>query len=546
MMKKMLAWLLTVAVCLAMAACGAPVDAPQEQETVSENAAAVATATTGDVVVNLTSLDELVDAVDPSGKTEIKLLQDITYNKPIRLPYSCTFDFNGFTVNTSPNDGNGMEISRIGSENGVTTLKNGTLTQYGIGVRVNEGGIAVENMTISSKGGAAIAIFDPSENYKSTNCIKGSTLASQASCVVFYDAGVSYFKTGVTIDNSTLISHDPDGVEVFSVMGTGTTPGTITLGDNVKIYSYSSALAPKDGYAYSGKIAYRDDKVQSVDVNGQSYEGINCWTTEENKEVINLLMIGNSFSYYFATELYNIANAAGVEINVTNLYKSGCTLEEHWNWLTNKDEGLGKYTYWVSNSMGRWNPAGITTSYDALKTMDWDVITLQQHFSPERTADYETAKGSCEPFAKDLYDQLKKEYPNAKLLWQQTWAYQAGHAEIPDASAQTKQQNIINQVSKEICQENEVKAVPSGDAWVIARANELVGDTLCLEDKYHDGDVGGGQYLNACVWFEVLTGKSCMGNTWRPSYELSEERITQLQLAAHQAVAEYYGENYAK
>ena len=81
---------------------------------------------------------------------------------------------------------------------------------------------------------------------------------------------------------------------------------------------------------------------------------------------------------------------------------------------------------------------------------------------------------------------------------------------------------------------------------MIARANELVGDTLCLEDMYHDGDVGGGQYLNACVWFEVLTGKSCIGNTWRPSYELSEERITQLQLAAHQAVAECYGEDYAK
>ncbi|MBQ6839769.1 MAG: DUF4886 domain-containing protein [Oscillospiraceae bacterium] len=544
MMKKLLSWLLVFALCLSMAACAAPAVEPEENEASSNTAGAIATATTGDVVTNITDLSELTDVVDPSGNTQIQLLQDITYNKPIRLPYSCTLDFNGFTVNTSPNDGNGVEVSQIGSENGVTTLKNGTLTQYGIGVRVNEGGIAVENMTISSKGGAAIAIFDPAETYKSTNVIKNSTLASKASCVVFYDIDVSYFKTGVTIEDSTLISHDPDGVEVFSVMGTKTTPGTITLGENVQIYSYSNTLAPKDGYTYSGKIAYRDEKVQSATVDGQSYEDLNYWSTADEKETINLLMIGNSFSYYFATELYNIANAAGVEINVTNLYKSGCTLEEHWNWLTNKDEGLGKYSYWVSNSMGRWNPAGITTSYDALPFMDWDVITLQQHFKPETTADYETAKGSCEPYAKDLYDQLKKDYPNAKLYWQQTWAYQAGHAEIPDASAQTKQQNIINQVSREICQENAVDRIPTGDAWTIARA--LVGDTLCLEDMYHDGDVGGGQYLNACVWFEVLTGKSCIGNTWRPSYDLSEEKITQLQLAAHQAVAECYGEDYAK
>jgi hypothetical protein len=59
--------------------------------------------------------------------------------------------------------------------------------------------------------------------------------------------------------------------------------------------------------------------------------------------------------------------------------------------------------------------------------------------------------------------------------------------------------------------------------------------------------VGGGQYLNACIWFEVLSGKSCIGNTWRPSdYRLSEEKIAGLQLAAHQAVAEMYGADYAK
>ena len=61
----------------------------------------------------------------------------------------------------------------------------------------------------------------------------------------------------------------------------------------------------------------------------------------------------------------------------------------------------------------------------------------------------------------------------------------------------------------------------------------------------HNGDIGGGQYLNACAWFEAITGKSCIGNTFRPVYEyagqkhsLSEEMITVLQSAAHQAVDE--------
>jgi hypothetical protein len=67
-------------------------------------------------------------------------------------------------------------------------------------------------------------------------------------------------------------------------------------------------------------------------------------------------------------------------------------------------------------------------------------------------------------------------------------------------------------------------------------------------DYYHDGDIGGGQFLTACVWFETVTGQSCIGNTFRPVYKhagqeytLSEEMITVLQNAAHQAVEELMG-----
>jgi hypothetical protein len=53
-------------------------------------------------------------------------------------------------------------------------------------------------------------------------------------------------------------------------------------------------------------------------------------------------------------------------------------------------------------------------------------------------------------------------------------------------------------------------------------------------DNQHDGDIGGGQYLSACVWFEVITGKNCIGNLFRPGYPLPEEKILTLQQAAHQ------------
>lgn len=110
-----------------------------------------------------------------------------------------------------------------------------------------------------------------------------------------------------------------------------------------------------------------------------------------------------------------------------------------------------------------------------------------------------------------------------------------------------------------------IEGVPTGDAWEKVRDlplftvphpafPEAERFSLCSrlhrdafkDDFSHDGDIGGGQYLNACVWFERLTGESCLGNGFRPQYQykgrnvsLTEEKIFVLQNAAHDAVAEY-------
>ena len=75
------------------------------------------------------------------------------------------------------------------------------------------------------------------------------------------------------------------------------------------------------------------------------------------------------------------------------------------------------------------------------------------------------------------------------------------------------------------------------------------GDPLHSGDNYHDGDIGGGQYLTACVWLEALTGISPVGNTYRPTYtyggetfQLEEAFVLQLQEAAHKAVEARYAQ----
>ena len=546
-MKRFFIFLIASMICLCLIGCGEVTEDPTVTTDATESLIdpnAIAVATTGNATVAILDAAEFDSAVDSSGNTIITLLQDISYSSTIYLPYSCTIDFNGHTIATNPNHGNGIEIKDAGVENSVTTLKNGTMNQYGTGVLVNAGGIVVEDMTICSVGGTVIALLDTSAAYKEINLVKGTTLVSAGSCIAFYKNDADFSATGITIEDSTLVSHKSEGNDIFFTMP-GTTAGTITLGHNVEMYSYNPTLSQSQ-IVYLGNPAPASKTPQSVTIEDTTYEGLRHLSTNNEDTSIHLLMIGNSFSYNYTEELYHIAQTAGIDLTITNLYEAGCFVEEHWTWLTNPAEGAGKYEFWITSSMGRWKHPEIHTSYEALDWSDWDVITLQQHFGRATTTSYETAISSCTPYAKDLYDKLKADYPDTTFYWQETWAYQVGHADFPDKASQTAQQNIIIRVSEEICQENNVGMVPSGDAWAIARSNPQIGDTLCKSDLYHDGDAGGGQYLNACVWFEVLTGKSCVGNTWRPGYSISEEKIVHLQLAAPEAVAARYGADYAK
>lgn len=538
-MKKLSCLILALCLAIGMAACGEKAD-PN----------AIAKVVTGDSTRYVQTVEEMTAAMDFKGNTVITLLKDISYNKTVELPYSCTIDFGGHTLSTNPKQGVGISVSKAGTENPATKLLNGTLKSYADGIRVSEGALSLSGMEVHTAFGNCVALYDANEAYQSMNRIENCTLVSDTyGCLSFNATDVDFSNTGITIENTALIAANKEGAQVFQKAGGETTAGLVELGSGVTAYSYAQIIAPKNMlFNGSGMVRTAD---QEVSVNGTSYAGLNKWTEDTEDTVLDVLMIGNSFCWYFTEELHGIANSAGIQLNISNLYKGGCSVEEHWTWL---DSGSAAYEqYWITNDFGRFKHPDNLSIPAALAYDDWDVITLQQHFSPSRTKNYETALESCTPYVKNLYDHLKATCPDAKLYWQETWAYGVGYPTdkeekaIGTVAVQTNQYNQIHAVSQTLCQENGVDMIPSGSAWQIARANPLVGDTLCKADQCHDGDVGGGQYLNACVWFEVLTGKSCIGNTWRPSdYKLSETKAVELQKAAHEAVAAVYGADYAK
>jgi hypothetical protein len=274
-------------------------------------------------------------------------------------------------------------------------------------------------------------------------------------------------------------------------------------------------------------------------------------------------MIGNSFCSYYVQELWALGQAAGIPMRVCNVYYSGCRIYKHYSWWLT---GEANYVFHTTTGPERVSVTSKNLEW-CLGQYEWDVISIQEGSGVWRVGGTPVPVDQAFANNKVAYDALipylKEQFPNAELYWHQTWAYQVGYKRdgdsytVPDKATQDFSYNVQHEFADLMCESYDLPRVPSGEAWKIIRDNGY--DQLCARlgrdfygqvnggDYYHDGDIGGGQYLNACVWFEVLTGQSCIGIGYEPTYVHNgvtyglNEGITarQLQEAAHQAVAEY-------
>ncbi|MBQ8359567.1 MAG: DUF4886 domain-containing protein [Oscillospiraceae bacterium] len=268
-------------------------------------------------------------------------------------------------------------------------------------------------------------------------------------------------------------------------------------------------------------------------------------------DTLNILMIGNSFCFYYVEELYGMLTAAGYQnVNVCNVYYSGCPLESHWKWWKNKESN---YTYYTTSAGGR-KAVEKTNLEWCLQQQNWDIISLQESSRGVRNSGGAQAHiAVTQTYLADLWGYIKEQFPQSRYLWHQTWSYQIGYDRLGYQMIDLAQQEADMQMQRDfalaICKEHDLERVNSGEAWQIVREGGY--DNLCARlsvdggvgDYYHDGDIGGGQYLNACIWFETVTGQSCIGNAYRPDYPLEEDLIATLQQAAHKAVEQRNAED---
>ena len=202
---------------------------------------------------------------------------------------------------------------------------------------------------------------------------------------------------------------------------------------------------------------------------------------------LKLLAITSSFGVDTTDYLYEIAKAQGVEdVVVGRLYVGACTLKLHLKYGMQNTE---KYEY-TKNSSGQWEKTENVTMLHGLLDEDWDVIYLQQ--SAADSALVETYE--------DYIDQLiafidqHKTNPNAKYIWNMTWAYQGDSTFDPfvgtfNCDQMAMYNAIVAAVQEKVVGHERIAAIsPTGTALQNARTSYF-GDLL-TRDTRHLNDVG--------------------------------------------------------
>jgi hypothetical protein len=273
---------------------------------------------------------------------------------------------------------------------------------------------------------------------------------------------------------------------------------------------------------------------------------------------VRLLAVGNSFSGNVTQYLGDLVKASGGNhLTFGHASIGGCPLEKH----VRLAEAFEKDP---QDPAGR-PYSGKSSLRDMLQREKWDFVTIQQasikSFEPE----------SYRPWAKKLYDYIKRYCQQSEVLIHQTWAYRDDDPLFRSGqfTAESMHQRLT-QAYTAIAGELGCRIIPVGDAFHAVRMlpawqfdtkrvvdpkarqypqlpeqgrtlhagwywRSTGGSQKLLNDAHHAGIAG--KYLGACVWFEFLYGQSVVGNEFVPR-DLPAEDARTLQEVAHRVVAE--------
>lgn len=274
-------------------------------------------------------------------------------------------------------------------------------------------------------------------------------------------------------------------------------------------------------------------------------------------KTVRILTIGNSFSRNATNHLDDLAMAGGHTLIHTPLVIGGASFQVH----VDKAKMEAKARLYTN---GRDLVANLTAE-------NWDYVTIQQ--ASIKSHDFAT----YQPHAGFLRDMIVKHAPHAKLLIHQTWAYRKDDPRFTKPSnkegepkTQEEMYRGLTAAYDKIAAELGGKVIPVGDALFMTDTDATWGyqtDTSfdpktakqpALPNQKHSLHIGwrwakskdgkkttlgmdghqantAGEYLGACVWYEVLFGETAVGNSYIPKgFDAAYARF--LQETAHKVV----------
>lgn len=258
----------------------------------------------------------------------------------------------------------------------------------------------------------------------------------------------------------------------------------------------------------------------------------NVWAENNatTTDTLKILAIGNSFSDDGTDYIDDLAKAAGIPVIIGNLYIGGCSLERHWQNITDEK---ADYAYRKNKDYIQTNTPNVSIQ-TALKDEQWDIVTVQQ------SSPISGIESTYYPYLTQIMAYVKSQLgANTPIAFHQTWAY----AQYSDHKGFVNYNNdqskmyksITKSVKHAIKHEKIDMVIPSGTA--IQNMRGMVGDVLC-RDGYHLA-YGIGRYTAACTWFSTLFPVSVVGNTFIPE-GVSVEDAHKAQQAAQEAVQKPY------
>lgn len=247
---------------------------------------------------------------------------------------------------------------------------------------------------------------------------------------------------------------------------------------------------------------------------------------------MKILAIGNSFTVdAVQDDLVPLALADSTDLIIGYPYKGGTTMAMHYKWLLG-DTAVYNYRKVCPATGVQRRPH--TTMKQAVADEDWDMVIIQTNHGG--TSGF---RENYLPYLHGLIDSIKAHLARPdSVRWglYMTWAYDkdSNYKHFPlYGNDQRRMYSEIVEAAPQIKADGGFDfMIPAGTAIQNLRTTEAFGDRM-NRDGYHM-NLDHGRYTVACTWYEALTGRHAIGNSYRPK-ELSAFQATLCQTAAHLA-----------